>query len=78
MVQALGSNIKVTAEYVWGVVSGHMVVCGVIHPCHMWSMPHTKVMKWWDNISIPALSSLDHYTTDKVHGSRNSLLQYSG
>jgi hypothetical protein len=55
---------KVTAENVQGVVGGHAVVCGVIHPCQMWSMPHVTLIKQWGSISIHVSSSLDYYTTD--------------
>jgi hypothetical protein len=39
----------------------------------MWYMPHITLMKQWDNISIPASSLSDHYTTDEVHGSRSGI-----
>ena len=47
MVKAIGSSIRisrVTAESVQGVVGGHDVVCGVIHPSQMWTMLHITLM----------------------------------
>ena len=58
---------RVTAKHIRGVVEGHDMFCGVIHPCHMLSMPHIIHIKQWDSISIPLSSSLDHYTTGEVH-----------
>jgi hypothetical protein len=55
---------RVRAEYIRGVVCGHVVVYGVIHSCQKWSIPHITLMEWYGTISIPASSSLDHYTTD--------------
>ena len=37
---------RVTASYVWGVVCGHAVVCGVFHPCQTWYMSHIT----WGNL----------------------------
>ena len=48
---------KVTAENVQGVVGGHTVVCGVIHPCQMWSIHHTVLMNQWDNGMVQAIGS---------------------
>ena len=74
IVQALGSNIL-----------GNSSAC---HVCSLWScgglwgdLPLSDILNdwytlvdWWDSISMTISSSLDHYTTDKVHGS-NSLFQ---
>ena len=56
---------RVTAEYVWGVVGGHVMVCVTIQAYQPWSMPNITLLKQWDSISIPVLSSLDHHTTDE-------------
>jgi hypothetical protein len=53
------------------------VVCGVVYPCQIWHMPHLTLIGKCDSISIPASSSLDHYTTAEEHGS-SSLLQKAG
>ena len=58
IVQDLLSETRVTAEHVRGVVGGHAVMCGVIHPCHMWSMPHITPIKQLDSISIHVSSSI--------------------
>ena len=56
------------SEHVLGVDEGHAVVCGVIHPCPIWYIPHISLLiKQWDRISIHISSSLDHYTTGEVH-----------
>ena len=68
---------SVTAEYTQGVVCGHVVFWEMIHPCQTWSMTDITLLKWWDTISIFASLSLDHYTTDEVHGS-SSWFQYPG
>ena len=60
---------RVTAEQARGVVGGHAVVCGAIHTYHVWSIHHIKLTKQCGTISIQVSSSLDHYTTSKVHGS---------
>ena len=41
---------RVTADHVWGVVGGHTVFYGVIHPYQTWSMPHIKPIKQWYRI----------------------------
>ena len=47
MVQELLVRIsRVTAEYIRGVVCGHVGVCGVILSCQMWSMPHIMHPYW--------------------------------
>ena len=70
---------SVRSDYVLGVVGFHDVVCGVIHPCQMWSIPHIISIKWLHIISIQVWSSLDHYnyTADEYHSS-NSWFQYPG
>ena len=67
----LSPKTRVRAEYVWGIVGGHAMVCLLIQSRQMWSMPHVTVMQQCDSISIPASSSFRHYTTDddEVHGS---------
>ena len=65
------------AEYAWGVICGHVVICGVINPYQRWSMLHITLMKWWDTIFIPASSFVDHYTTDEDHDS-SSWYKYPG
>ena len=71
-------KIRVTAECVRGVVGGHSVLCGVIHPCHAWSMPHITLIHQGDSISIYYVSlSLEHYSTDEVHFS-SSWVRESG
>ena len=69
MFQAYGYNnqARVTADDVRGVVGGHDMVCVVVHPCQMWSIPHISLIKQCDSISIPVSSSLGHYRTDKVN-----------
>jgi len=70
MVQALGSKKNsITPEHVLGVVGGHAVVFGVVLPCQMFSLCHIIIIEQWDSIPIKVSSSLDHYTTDEVHGS---------
>ena len=71
------TNTTVIAEHIWGVVGGHDNVCGVIHPCQTWSMPHITLIDKWDNISIHLSSSFYKYTTDEEHGS-SSLFQKLG
>ena len=70
---------SVTVEHVWGLVRGHAVVCGVIHPSQTWLKPHITIRKRLRTISIQVSSSLDHYsyTTDEEHGS-SSWFQYPG
>ena len=68
---------RVTAEYVQGVVCGNTAIKEVIHLCQSWSMTHIKCMEQWESVSIPVSSSLNHNTTDEVHGSR-SWIQYPG
>ena len=68
---------RVTVEYVLGLVGGHDMVCGVIHPCQTLSMPHIILIKWLHSISITVSSSLHHYTTGTEHDSF-SLFQYPG
>ena len=63
----MGPSTRVTADDVRGVVGGHDEVCGVIHPCQMWSIPHVTLIKQCDIISIPVSSSLGHSRTDKVN-----------
>ena len=58
---------RVTAEHIWGVVCGHVVVCRVISPWQTYFMTHITLIKWWDIISIPAWSFLDYYITDDDH-----------
>ena len=67
---------RVTADYVWGVVGGHTMVCEVIHTYQMLHMPHITLIQQWDSISIPVLLSLYHYTTDEVHGHVSSSLYH--
>ena len=62
------TTTRVTAEHVRGVVGGHDMVCGVIHPCHTWSMPHITLIKQWNSMSIRVPSYLYHYTTVDGHG----------
>ena len=62
--QLLVPKNRVIAYHVLGVVGGDAVLCGVIHPCQMWSVPHITLIKQWDNISMYASSSLDHYTAN--------------
>ena len=45
------------------------MVCGVIHPCQTWSMPHITLIDKWDSISIHLASSLDNYNIVQEHGS---------
>ena len=66
----MGPRTKVTAEHVQGIVGGHDVVCGVIHPYQTWPMPQISLVKYWNCIYIHILPSLDHYTTAEVHGSK--------
>ena len=65
----LDLNTRLTAEHVQGVVGGDDVVSGVVHPCHMMSVPHITLIKQLDSISIHVSSSLDHYNTDELHSS---------
>jgi len=54
----------VTADHVCGVVGGDIVFIMVLHPCQMRYIPHIKLIKQWDSISIHVSSFLGHYTTD--------------
>ena len=65
----LGTRTMVGADHVQGIVGDHAVVCGVIHPCHIWSMAHITFITLWDGTYIFISSSLDHYTTAEVHWS---------
>ena len=42
---------RVTSEHVLVVVGGHAMVCGLIHPCQTYSMPHITFIKQLDSIS---------------------------
>ena len=44
---------RVTAEHIRGVVGGHDVVCGVIHPCQIWPMLYVPLIKY--GIAYPYL-----------------------
>ena len=65
----VGSRTMVTADHVRGAVGVYSVLCGMIYPCQIWSMPHITFIKWWDIIPRHVSSSLDHYTIGEVHGS---------
>ena len=41
----LDSTTSVKADHAWGVAAGDDVVCGVIHPCQTWLIPHITLMK---------------------------------
>ena len=49
---------RIIVAHVRGIVGGHGVVCGVIHPCHTWSMSHKTIRKQWDRISTKWISIL--------------------
>ena len=68
---------RVTTEHVWGVVVGHAVVNGVIHPCQTCYITHITLTKQWDSTYIHESLSLDHYNTDEVHDS-SSLFRKPG
>ena len=41
-------------------------------------MPHITLLVWLDSISLPASSSLNHFTTDEINVSRNSGFNIQG
>ena len=60
---------SITAEHVLDVLEGYDVVCRVRQPYQTLSMSHITLTKQWDSIYILEYLTLDHYTTDEVHGS---------
>ena len=54
---------RVTTEYIWGVVWGHGVVCGVIHTCQTWSISYNinETVGYYIHNYIIVLRPIHHY-----------------
>ena len=73
--KTLISKITVPPESDEWEVGGLVVIHGVVHPSHILSMPHIKLLQQWDSMSTRVSLSLDHCAITDGHTSRYLCLE---